>query len=298
MNQEITDIALVWGVRIASAAAVLVIGLWLAFFVSRVARRQAEKHPRIDTTLSTFLFRLVRYALILVVIVVVLQMFGVQTASLVAIVGASALAIGLALQGTLTNVASGILVAIVRPYRIGDFVELNGKEGLVTDLDLFFTELRTKENRRVIVPNGQAIANPIVNHTTAGQRCCVIVFGIDYADDIDHAFAVLREVMVGDPRASSHPEPWFGVESLGDYSVNVSARVCVKAGDYKNYKADMLKAVKEAFDREGIEVPYPHAVEISKGEVPLRSPPIKPPVKLQPGADGAGAPAHRPDRGG
>jgi small conductance mechanosensitive channel len=283
MDPAITELALVWAVRIGSAAAVLAVGLWLAFFVSRLARRQAERHPRIDTTLSTFLFRLVRYALVLVVLVVVLQMFGVQTASLVAILGASALAIGLALQGTLTNVASGIIVAVVRPYHIGDFVDLNGKEGLVTDLDLFFTELKTKDNRRVIVPNGQAIANPIINHTTNGQRCCVIVFGIDYADDIDHAFAVLKDIMLGDPRASQHPDPWFGVESLGDFAVNVSARVWVKASDHKNYKADMLKAVKEAFDREGIELPYPHAVQLSKGDVPLRSPPIKP----KPGAASA-----------
>ena len=141
MDPAITDLALVWAIRIGSAAAVLAVGLWLAFFVSRMARRQAERHPRIDRTLSTFVFRVVRYALVLIVLVIVLQMFGVQTASLVAILGASALAIGLALQGTLTNVASGIIVAIVRPYRIGDFVEINGKEGLVIDLDLFFTEL-------------------------------------------------------------------------------------------------------------------------------------------------------------
>jgi small conductance mechanosensitive channel len=117
----------------------------------------------------------------------------------------------------------------------------------------------------------------------------VIVFGIDYADDIDHAFTVLREVMLGDPRASREPQPWFGVESLGDFAVNVSARVWVKAADHKNYRADMLKAVKEAFDREGIELPYPHTVQIDKGSVPLRTPPIKP----KPEAAQQGAPAKR-----
>lgn len=275
MDPDIPDLVLVWAVRIASAGAVLAAGLWFAFFVSRLARKQAAKHPRIDVTLGTFFARVIRYALVLIVLVVVLQMFGVQTASLVAILGASALAIGLALQGTLTNVASGIIVAIMRPYRIGDFVEINGKEGVVTELDLFFTELRTTENRRILVPNGQALSSPIVNHTTGGKRCCVITFGIDYADDIDKAFAVLHEVMLADPRASSQPAPWFGLESLGDFSVNVSTRVWVRTADHKDFRAAMLKAVKEAFDREGIEFPYPHAVQLSKGEVPLRAPPIK-----------------------
>ena len=277
MSTELTDVMLIWGVRIASAAAVLIIGIWIAFFLSRIAKKQAEKNPRIDTTLGTFLARAIRYAIVAIVLVVVLQMFGVQTASLVAILGASALAIGLALQGTLSNVASGIMIALIRPYHIGDFVELNGKEGTVTDLDLFFTEIRTVENRRVLIPNGQAISNPITNFTTAGNRCCVLPFGIGYEDDIDRAIEVLRSVMLGDPRALRELPPWFGVVSLGDFSVNLSARVWVKKGDHKTYRSDMLKLVKEAFDREGIDLPYPHSVEISKGEITLRTPPIKPP---------------------
>jgi small conductance mechanosensitive channel len=276
MELHLPDLALVWLVRVIYATAILAAGLWFAFFISRLARKQAEKNPRIDTTLGAFLARVVRYALVVVVLIIVLQMFGVQTASLVAILGASALAIGLALQGTLSNVASGIIIALIRPYHIGDFVELNGKEGLVTDLDLFFTEIKTSDNRRILVPNGQAISNPITNYTTAGQRCCVIPFGIGYEDDIDKAFAILRSVMVEDPRALSDPAPWFGLDSLGDSSVNLSARVWVKTADHKDYRADMMKSVKEAFDREGIEIPYPHAVQITQGEVPGRLPPNHP----------------------
>lgn len=286
MSDNLTDLMLVWGVRIASAAAVLIIGIWLAFFLSRFAKKQAEKNPRIDTTLGTFLARAIRYALIAIVLVVVLQMFGVQTASLVAILGASALAIGLALQGTLSNVASGIIIALIRPYHIGDFVELNGKEGTVTDLDLFFTEIRTAENRRILIPNGQAISNPITNFVTAGNRCCVLPFGIGYDDDIDQAFAVLKQVMTGDPRALSDPAPWFGLVSLGDFAVNLSARVWVRKADHKKYRSDMLQLVKEAFDREGIDLPYPHSVEISKGEIALRMPPIKPSPDGKPFPDG------------
>lgn len=281
MDIDIPDVALVWGLKVVYAAAVLIGGIWLAYFISRFARAQADKHPRIDSTLAAFLSRMVRYAIIIIVVIVVLQMFGVQTASLVAILGASALAVGLALQGTLGNVASGIMIAIIRPYHIGDFVEINGKEGQVTDLDLFFTEIATLDDRRVLVPNGQAVSNPITNFTTKGRRRVVIVFGVGYEDDLDQVFAVMEQVMTADPRALADPKPWFGVESLGDFAVNVSARVWTTTNDYFAYRADMIKAVKEAFDREGIDLPYPHAVEISKGEIEMRPVPIKPPPSPQ-----------------
>lgn len=277
MDANFPDDAWAWGLRILYAAAVLAIGLWIAFFVSRIARTQAEKNPRIDTTLGAFLSRMVRYAIIAVVLVVVLQMFGVQTASLVAILGASALAVGLALQGTLGNVASGIMIALIRPYHIGDYVEIGGKEGVVTDLDLFFTELATLDDRRVLVPNGQAMSNPVINFTTKGQRRCVVLFGIGYDDDIDHAFAVLKGIIERDARTLPSPPAWIGVEGLGDFSVNISARAWIRTGDYLDYRANLIKAAKEAFDREGIEMPYPHAVEMSKGEIMPRNPPIKPP---------------------
>lgn len=276
MDPTVADAATVWGLRILFAAAMLAGGMWFAFFISRFIRKEAIKHPRIDSTLGTFLALVVRYGIIAIVLIAVLQKFGVQTASLVAVLGASALAVGLALQGTLGNVAAGIMIALMRPYRIGDFVEINGKEGKVTDLDLFFTRIETLDDRRILVPNAQAVANPIVNHTIKGRRRCVIVFGVGYEDDLDQVLAILDQIMGGDHRVIPNSESWFGVEGLGDFSVNVSARVWVKTDDYLDYRKDMLKAVKEAFDREGVEMPYPHAVEMSKGEVPMRSPSIKP----------------------
>lgn len=277
---EFPDVAVYWGLRVLYAALILGAGIWIALFVSRMVRQQAEKNPRIDTTLGLFLSRIVRYAIFVIVLITVLQMFGVQTTSLVAVLGASALAIGLALQGTLGNVASGIMVVLMRPYHIGDFVELNGKEGLVTDLDLFFTEIQTLDERRVLIPNGQAVSNPIVNHTTHGRRRCVIIFGIGYEDDIDKAFDILRQIVTAHPKSLSEPAPWFGVESLGDFAVNLSARAWVKTFDYLDFRADIIKAAKEAFDRECIDMPYPHAVEMSKGELDRRSPPIKPPPEF------------------
>jgi small conductance mechanosensitive channel len=278
MNLDIrTEELVAWAARIGSAALILVVGLWLAFFISRAARTKALANKHIDATLGAFISVMIRYALIALVLVVVLQQFGIQTTSLVAVLGASALAIGLALQGTLTNVASGIMIAIIRPYHIGDFVEINGKDGVVTDLDLFFTRLRSSEERIILVPNGQVTANPIINHTQKGRRRCIVEMGIGYDDDIDLALDTMRSIMTGDRRAISDPPPWFGVKGLGDFAVSVEGRVWVSTDVHRIYRSETLKLIKEAFDREGIDMPYPHAVQISKGEVPLRQPPIKPP---------------------
>lgn len=281
MNLNLQSDELVyWVARIGSAALILLIGLWLAFSISKVVRNKAVQNPRIDTTLGTFLSLIIRYALIIVVLIVVLQQFGIQTTSLVAVLGASALAIGLALQGTLTNVASGIMIAFVRPYHIGDFVEINGKEGIVFELDLFFTKLRSENDQVVLVPNGQAASNPIVNYTRKGVRCCIMRIGIGYEDDIDQAVQILADIMQNDARTRSEPPSWFGVQQLGDFAVTVEGRVWVSTDDHRIFKADMTKLIKEAYDREGVEMPYPHAVEMSKGEVTRRDPPIKP-VRVQ-----------------
>lgn len=285
MNMDIRPEELVtWAARIGSAALILVVGLWLAFFLSKLARKKALEHPRIDATLGAFLSMMIRYALIILVLIIVLQQFGVQTTSLVAVLGASALAVGLALQGTLTNVASGIMIAIMRPYHIGDFVEVNGKEGTVIDLDLFFTRLRSPDEQIILVPNGQAASNPIINHTQKGRRRCIITIGIGYEDDIDDALAVVQEIMAGDPRALADPPGWFGVKDLGDSAVNIQGRIWVASDAHRIYKSDMTKLIKEAFDREGIEMPYPHAVEMSKGEIERRDPPIKPARGIAAGA--------------
>lgn len=283
MNLDIrSEELVVWIARLGSAALILVFGLWMAFFLSKLVRKKALDHPRIDATLGAFLSMMIRYALIVVVLIIVLQQFGIQTTSLVAVLGASALAVGLALQGTLTNVASGIMIAIMRPYHIGDFVEINGREGTVIDLDLFFTRLRSPEEQVILVPNGQAASNPIVNHTQKGRRRCVITIGIGYEDDIDAALQIMRDIMAGDPRAIAEPPGWFGVKDLGDSAVNIQGRMWVPSADHRIYKSETIKLVKEAFDREGIEIPYPHAVEMSKGEIERRTPPIKPlPARLR-----------------
>lgn len=276
MNLNIrTEDLIAWTARIGSAALILIVGLWLALFVSRAVRRKALESTRIDATLGTFLAVMIRYVLIALVLIVVLQQFGVQTTSLVAVLGASALAIGLALQGTLTNVASGIMIAIIRPYHIGDFVELNGKEGTVTDLDLFFTRLRSPDERTILVPNGQVTSNPIINHTQKGRRRCIIRVGIGYQDDIDQALGIIREIMTGDKRALAEPPGWFGLKDLGDSAVNVEGRVWIATDAHRAYKSEMTKQIKQAFDQAGIDMPYPHSVQITKEENPAPAPGIE-----------------------
>ena len=128
----------------------------------------------------------------------------------------------------------------------------------------------------ILVPNGQVAANPIVNHSPKGRRQCIVPIGIGYDDDIDKALEVMREFLVGDARSMSDPPAWFGVRDLGDFAVNVEGRTWILIDVHRDYKSDMTKLIKEAFDREGIDMPYPHSVEISKGEIPVRSPPIQP----------------------
>jgi small conductance mechanosensitive channel len=276
VSDDFVNQVTIWGLRILSAALILGIGTWLAYFLSKVVREKGRNHPHIDTTLITFVSVLLRYAILAVVLLAVLQNFGIQTTSLVAVLGAGALAIGLALQGTLGNVASGIMIALLRPYKLQDYVEINGKEGEVIGIDLFFTELLSYQGQTIHVPNGQVVSNPIVNYSRAGAQCCVVTVGIGYEDDIDQALGVMRDIMTGDRRALLEPSAWLGVEELGEFAVNVTAQVWVKTEDHFRYKADMLHLVKEAFDREGIEMPYPHAVELSKGDLAPRHTPIKP----------------------
>lgn len=250
--------------QVVYAVVILAVGMWVSFAVSRVIRRQALKRERVDTTLGNFIADIVRYVLMAIVLIAVLQRFGVQTASLVAVLGAATLAIGLALQGTLSNVAGGVMIIFLRPYRIGDYVVIAGAEGIVEDVNIFFTTLRSLESSRILVPNREVWNTAMTNFSIQGRKRCVIVFSVGYEDDLDHVFEVLRRVMTDDPRAMAEPEPWFGVVQHADSAVNVSARVWTATADYWPYRTDMLKRVKQAFDRAGIDIPYPHSVEVSK----------------------------------
>lgn len=265
--------------RVLAAAAILGIGLWIANWAGQSMRRLSSKHPRIDDTLASFFAWMVQYALIGFVIIAVLNQFGVATTSIVAVVGASALAIGLALQGTLSNLAAGVMLMLFRPYRLGDYVEVAGRKGTVTDIHLFTTELKTPENARVVLPNSICWGAPMTNFTAHPFRRIDLDFTVSYDTDLNHAIAVLEEVIEGEPKALSDPAPSVHVKALGDFAVVLWMRVWVRTGDFMPAKLSLIKAGKEALDAHGVSIPFPTSVnyEVRLPDKPAQTAPRRTP---------------------
>lgn len=251
-------------VNVALAALILVVGMFMAGFISRRVRKWAVDHPKIDTTLAVFFASIVRYLIVAVVIIAVLTRFGVETTSLVAALGAMTLAIGLALQGTLSNVAAGVMIVFFRPYKIGDFVDIGGASGTVRDITLFFTELTTPDNRQVIVPNAQSWGQVIVNFSGYSTRRVDFMFSAAYESDLEKVRSVIRKVLEDDERVLPMPEVVVEVAAHGASSIDYTARAWVNSEDYWAYFWDKTRQMKLAFDAEDIEIPYPHQVHIEK----------------------------------
>ena len=253
---------LIWSA--AKALLVLVIGWMVAGTLAAMIRRRVNANPDIDNTLGNFAASMVKWAILLIVLVAVLGLFGIEATSLVAMLGAATLAIGLALQGTLSDLAAGFMLILFRPYKLGDYVDIGGTSGTVQDLNLFVTEMSTPDNVQIIVPNGQAWGSIIQNFSHHDTRRVDMVFGIDYGDDANTAMKVILDQVAADPRVMQDPEPWVRVTNLGDSSVDLTLRVWCAAADYWDVKFDLTKGIKEAFDSSGISIPYPHSVEIHK----------------------------------
>jgi len=243
--------------HVVLAATILIVGFFVAGAVRRRIVRLAERSEHFDVTLGRFLANLARYGILAVTVIFVLQQFGFQTTSLVALLGAAGLAIGLALQGVLGGVASGVMLVVFRPIKIGDFVEVNGLSGTVKDISIFTTELATIDNVQLIVPNTDVWSNAIKNFSVYDTRRAEWVFGVSYSADLKKTESILRDVILGDPRTLSDPAPFLQVNNLGESSVDFLVRVWVPASDYFQFQADMKRAVKEAFDAGGIEIPFP-----------------------------------------
>ncbi len=246
------------------ALVVLLIGWTAAGIASRFVRKRVENHPNIDKTLGSFAASVVRWIILLIVLVAVLGLFGIEATSLVAMLGAATLAIGLALQGTLSDLAAGFMLILFRPYKLGQYVDIAGTSGTVVDLNLFVTELATPDNVQIIVPNGQAWGAIIRNFSHHDTRRVDLVYGIDYGDDANKAMQVILKAVNADERVLKDPEPWVRVTNLGDSSVDLTTRIWCKSDDYWDLKFRLTQSVKEAFDAEGISIPYPHTVEIKK----------------------------------
>jgi small conductance mechanosensitive channel len=258
------DAVLGFGAQAIGALIVLIIGLRVAGWLGRLVRSVSMKQESIDDTLGNFFGSMVRWAVTAAVFIAVLQVFGVPATSFVAVLGALTLAIGLSLQGALGNIASGVMIMIFRPYKLGDYIEAAGAAGTVKDINLFQTVLATPDNVQIMVPNSQAIDGVIKNYSGYSTRRVDVTFGIDYGDDIDKAIGIIRSIVDADDRIMRDPEPFAKVVNLGDSSVDIATRNWVQASDYWDVKFDLTKQVKEAFDKQGISIPYPHQVEIVK----------------------------------
>lgn len=243
--------------NVLMAFAILIAGVWITRWFAAAVNRLARKHERIDNTLAAFFASIVRYGLLAFVFIAVLDRFGVQTTQIIAVLGAATLAIGLALQGTLSNVAAGVMLILFRPYRIGDFVEVANQKGTVRDVNLFVTELSTPANVKVTLPNAQCWGAPISNFTFNGTRMLDLTFNVSYKADLDAATKAVLAVITGDPRVLKEPAPFVKVSALGDYSVTLLANLWCRSGDILHLRLDTIKAVKEALQDAGFETPFP-----------------------------------------
>ena len=256
-TETLGTLAVTYGISVVGALVILIIGFWIANRVRGAIERLLSRIDGIDQTLITFLGGLARYTVIAVTILAVLAEFGVQTASLLAVMGAAGLAVGLALQGTLSNVAAGVMLLFLRPFKMNDFIEAGGVSGTVKAITLFRTELSTPDNVQIFVPNSDVWGAAISNYSYNATRRVEIECGIAYNDDIGKAFDVMRKVVAEDARVLPDPAPMIAVKTLGDSSVNVICRVWVKSADYWPFTFDKTREIKEGYDAAGLNIPFP-----------------------------------------
>lgn len=244
------------GVNLVTAIIILIGGIWLASRSCVWTIRALGRVPTLDDMLKGFFGSIVRYLVLTFTLLAVLAKFGVQTASLIAVLGAAGLAVGLALQGTLSNVAAGVMLLIFRPFRSGHYIQAGNVAGTVKSLTLFTTELASSDNVQIIVPNSQIWGQAISNFTFHPTRRLDMKFGISYADDIAQAIAIIQRELAADERCLAEPEPFVGVLALGERSVELTVRVWVMNASYWSVHFDMTRRIKERFDQAGITMPF------------------------------------------
>lgn len=245
-----------WGLRLVGSVVILVVGRWVARALTGGIRRLMEKR-KLEPMVSGFLCNLA-YALMLTFLVIAaIQNLHVPTASFVAVLGAAGLAIGLALQGSLSNFASGFIMIVLRPFKKGDYVEAGGTAGVVDEIQVFNTVLVTPDNRRVIVPNSRITGDNITNFTAMPTRRLDLVFGASYGDSVAQVKEILQRLASADTRILQEPKPQVMVSELADSSVNYMLRVWVKSSDFWAVKFETTEKVKVTFDAEGVKIPFP-----------------------------------------
>ncbi|MFT4517862.1 MAG: small conductance mechanosensitive channel [Halioglobus sp.] len=252
----IADYAIPWGIKIAMALTIFILGRMVVSAVVGMIKKLLVSRG-MDEILVSFLTSILRWVLLLFVIIAALSQLGVDTTSLVALLGAAGLAIGLSLQSSLSNLASGVMLIIFRPFTKGDFVEAGGATGVIDNISIFTTTLTTPDNKEVIVPNGAILASNITNYSARDTRRVDMVFGISYDDDIRKAKQLLQEIIAADDRVLAEPEPVIVVGELADSSVNFLVRPWAKSSDYWGIYWDTTETVKLKFDEAGLSIPYP-----------------------------------------
>ncbi|MGB0506071.1 MAG: mechanosensitive ion channel family protein [Pikeienuella sp.] len=242
--------------NVAFAAAILIGGMLFAGFLKRFIVKQALKYEQLDDTLFVFIGSITRYVVIAVTLIIVLARFGIETTSFIAVLGAAGLAIGLALQGTLSNVAAGVMLMIFRPFKLDQFIEAGGHTGIVKEINLFTTILATLDNVQIIMPNSAVWGGSIVNYSFHDTRRVDLVFGVSYGSDLKKAEKALQGILK-DERILDDPETFLKVTNLGDSSVDFTMRAWCSSADYFSLKCDLTRAGKEALDKAKVDIPFP-----------------------------------------
>ena len=252
-----TEVVVTYGLDVIGAIIILIVGWMVSGWGRAVVKKALAKTGKIDAMVQGFAANGVKYAILIFTVLAVLDRFGVETTSFIAVLGAAGLAIGLALQGALSNLAAGVMILFFRPFKIGDFIEGAGQSGTVKSVSLFLTYLNTPDNVEVILPNTQLWNAAIKNYSFNQTRRLDLVFGIGYDDDIDQAMKLLNDILSADERCHKDPAALVVVGNLGESSVDIIVRIWCSGSDYWGLKWDLLKTVKQRFDAEGISIPYP-----------------------------------------
>lgn len=255
--ENLAPLAVEYGMGVIGAVLILIAGWIVAGWAAKRVTKQASSSENIDDTLVPILAKTTRILIIIVTILAVLSQFGVETTSLVAVLGASALAVGLALQGTLSNVAAGVMLLILRPFKIGDAVSIGGTMGVIDEIGLFTTEMHSFDNIGISMPNSRVWGNEIQNLNRFDNRRVDMEFGIGYGDDMDLAIKLIKEVLDEDERVMEEPAPLIAISNLGDSSVDIRVRPWTHRSNVWPLRYDITKKVKERFDANGVSIPFP-----------------------------------------
>lgn len=259
----VTEYASLYGIKIIGAIVIWVIGSWIIKKIMKGVRKVMSKR-NYEESLQRFLINLISWALKILLIIAILGQLGVETTSFAAILAAAGLAVGMALQGSLANFAGGVLLMIFKPIKIGDLIEAQGEIGVVKEIEIFTTKLTGLSNKEIIIPNGTLSNGNIVNYTTEGTRRVDLTFGVGYDSDIKQTKEVLMKVIASHPLVLKDPQPTVNVSELADSSINFAVRPWCNTEDYWTVYFDVTENTKEALDAAGIDIPYPHQVEIQK----------------------------------